>query len=299
MINALQLYSDISSRDRQLAGQDQDRDIRNNLMRYELAFKQDSALREREKMNMLRENAQRNFLAQQMGMQSRERMMGDRMRMQERMGRDKMNQPIWDAERGVFVQRPGAMGQPGMGGMGGAQGGVITPPGLPPRLNKEAQKMQAKAAFELPTALEQGQMAIQQIDEMIGSEDGKIKPHAGFQNAVGMPNVVTGLGARVVPGMFPGSDTASFIKRLKQIQGGAFLQAFEALKGGGQITEVEGKKATEAITRLDQAQSEKEFTTAARELQGIIRRGMENARKQAGGMAPSAPTNAGGWSVVR
>lgn len=39
--------------------------------------------------------------------------------------------------------------------------------------------------------------------------------------------------------------------RIDQIKGGAFLAAFEALKGAGQITEVEGQKATQAKARLD------------------------------------------------
>lgn len=282
MVNALQMFRDFQMQDAELASRNDDRALRNNLMRQELMFKQDAARREDARLRMAQENAQRNYLAQQMGLQSKERMMGDRLKMQERISREKMGQPIWDAERGVFVQRP----QVGMGGMGG---GVIAPPGLPPRRNPEAEKLRAKAEATLPDALNQAEMAIQQIDQMIGSEKGDVKEHPGFQNAVGMPNVVTGLLPRIAPSLIPGSDTASFLRRLKQIQGGAFLQAFESLKGGGQITEIEGRKATEAITRLDQSQSEAEFKAAARELQGILRRGMESAKRQAGvGKAPAA-----------
>ncbi len=73
------------------------------------------------------------------------------------------------------------------------------------------------------------------------------------------------------------------------------MQAFQSLKGGGQITEIEGKKATQAITRMETAQSEAEFMRAAREFQDVIRDGVDKARAQAGGRNPMAP---GGGSVM-
>ena len=48
----------------------------------------------------------------------------------------------------------------------------------------------------------------------------------------------------------PGTERAGARSYLDQIGGQAFLQAFESLKGGGQITEIEGTKATTALTRL-------------------------------------------------
>jgi len=215
-------------------------------------------------------------------MQGQERMGRDRITAQERMSRERQNQPIWDAERGVFIQRP----QPGMSPPGG---GIIAPPNLPPKRNPEAEKIQAKAAASLPDALNQGEMALKQIDEMIGSEDGTIKEHAGFQNAVGMPNVLTGLGARAVPGMFPGSDTASFVKRLDQIKGGAFLQAFEALKGGGAISETEGLAATRAIAALERVQSGPAMIDALTTLRTII----ETGKARAAAMARAATATPG------
>ena len=85
---------------------------------------------------------------------------------------------------------------------------------------------------------------------MIQSIDG-LANHPGLSSAVGMR----------VPGWsyVPGTEAANFASRLDQLQGQAFLQAFESLKGGGQITEVEGKKATDAIARLSQNQSEAAF----------------------------------------
>jgi hypothetical protein len=137
---------------------------------------------------------------------------------------------------------------------------------------KELGEAGAKAKLDLPGAIDKAALASQQIDELLS--------HPGFSSTVG---ATLRPGARLVDG----TPEADFTKRLDQLKGGAFLQAFESLKGGGQITEAEGKKATEAISRMDKAQSEKEFVNAAREFQGFINKGVERARVKAGG-APSA-----------
>ena len=151
-------------------------------------------------------------------------------------------------------------------------------------------KNKAAAAAALPGALEAASEGIRLIDEMVGKAEvrdksGKViekgtAPHPGFKNYVG---------AALVPGMrfVEGSDTASFEVRQKQIEGKAFLEAFQTLKGGGAITEKEGEKGTAAIMRMNKASNEKEYIAAARELQGILRTGMDRARTKAGAPAPS------------
>jgi hypothetical protein len=150
-------------------------------------------------------------------------------------------------------------------------------------------KNKATAAAALPGALEAAKEGIRLIDEMVGKapviKDGKViekgtAPHPGFKNYVG---------AALVPGMrfVEGSDTASFEVRQKQIEGKAFLEAFQTLKGGGAITEKEGEKGTAAIMRMNKASNEKEYTAAARELQTVLRTGMDRARAKAGNPAPS------------
>lgn len=91
----------------------------------------------------------------------------------------------------------------------------------------------------------------------------------------------------------PNTKQADAISIINQVQGQAFLQAFETLKGGGQITETEGAKATAAITRLaDPNITEASAKEAIEELRGIINRSVMNARikaemaNQAGGAAP-------------
>ncbi|WP_420013338.1 hypothetical protein [Tateyamaria sp.] len=92
----------------------------------------------------------------------------------------------------------------------------------------------------------------------------------------------------------PGTASRRFGTRVKQLEGQAFLQAFESLKGGGQITEIEGRKATQAIGRLDTAQSAEDFSAALTELRETLQLGMSRpqgwAANQSGG-SPATPTH--------
>lgn len=81
----------------------------------------------------------------------------------------------------------------------------------------------------------------------------------------------TGLSGTLDPRNYvPGTDATDFRAVLDQIGGTAFLQAFESLKGGGAITEMEGKKATDAIARLNRAQSDGEFEVALNDLRQVM-----------------------------
>jgi hypothetical protein len=143
---------------------------------------------------------------------------------------------------------------------------------------------------QLPKVLDTAAQTLADVDALIGKRDanGRLlkgqKPHPGFESAVG-----AGLPLRFIPG----TAESDFQTRFDQIKGGAFLQAFETLKGGGSITQPEGEKGTAALNRMNLAQSEKEFVQAAREFQGIVRTGVERAKKLAdrsggGGAAPMA-----------
>ena len=165
----------------------------------------------------------------------------------------------------------------------------VARPAPTPAVIKERQ-----AVAKLPEAIAMNTDAIRKIDEMIGGVDAKGKPlagkagqpHPGFSEAVGF-----GFGTS----MIPGTQGKSFSIRHKEVLSQAFLDAFEALKGGGAITEKEGEKATAARTRMDLAQSEKEYMTAAREYQGVLKRGVENAKariQRSGGAAPTPAATA-------
>jgi hypothetical protein len=153
-------------------------------------------------------------------------------------------------------------------------------------LGQNMAKDKVLRATQLPKVLDTAEMTLREIDDLIGKRntEGKLlpgeKPHPGFETAVGATYLP---GARFVPG----APAADFQKRFDQIKGGAFLQAFETLKGGGSITNIEGDKGTAALNRMDLAQSEKEFVQAAREFQGIVRKGVERASKLAGTPVPN------------
>ena len=95
---------------------------------------------------------------------------------------------------------------------------------------------------------------------------------------------------------FPGSDKFAFNTLNKQAQGQVFLQGFEALKGGGVITEVEGLKAEQALARINQAQSREDYEAGLRDYKEVIENGLVAARQKAG---IEAPQGGGQQKVLR
>lgn len=141
----------------------------------------------------------------------------------------------------------------------------------------------AQAKIDLPKVVQQGEQTIKLIDDLLA--------HPGFNVSVGAKSPVG-----KVASFIPGTDAASFDIAQKQMLGKQFLEAFESLKGGGQITQIEGEKATQAMSRMDKSNSQEEYTKSARELQGIIRDGIGRAKQKAGMQSDSGN---GGWSVQR
>jgi hypothetical protein len=132
----------------------------------------------------------------------------------------------------------------------------------------EQGKAAAKFEANAPQAIATAKIGLTKIDEMLA--------HPGLAPAVG----AGGFGTLGIPGIaqyIPGTDAADFKARLDEILGGAFMKAYEDLKGGGQITEIEGKKATSAITRMSTSQSEKEFIKAAKEFRDVVKEGIKRS----------------------
>lgn len=114
-----------------------------------------------------------------------------------------------------------------------------------------------------------------------------------IQMALNHPGLETGTGlsGKLDPRNYvPGTDAKNFSVLMDQIKGKTFLQAFESLKGAGQITEVEGKKATDAIARLNTAQSTSEFKRALRDLQEVTQTAQSRQGGASGDGKPQAPT---------
>jgi hypothetical protein len=163
-------------------------------------------------------------------------------------------------------------------------------------MGTEIAKGDVAAMQALPKVISRAEETISTIDKLIGKRDsttGKLlkgeKPHPGFSSTVGATWVP---GARFIDG----TDEASFMSRFNQVKGKSFLEAFESLKGGGAITQVEGEKATDAINRMTIASDEPEFIRAAMDLQDVIRSGVARAQSraaQAGGRNAPAPAAGG------
>jgi hypothetical protein len=123
---------------------------------------------------------------------------------------------------------------------------------------------------KLDDSRRQRQAGESSIAAQIGVID-KALAHPGRTTATGLSSVAD-------PRNFvPGTDASDFRAVLDQIGGAAFLQAFESLKGGGQITEVEGKKATDAIARLSRSQSDKEFEQSLNDLRSVMTAGYKRS----------------------
>jgi hypothetical protein len=97
-----------------------------------------------------------------------------------------------------------------------------------------------------------------------------------------------GTGASSIFNMIPATGGFDFAQKVEQLKGKTFLEAFQALKGGGAITEIEGKKAENAIARLNVAQSEPAFMLALNELEEVVKAGIDRSRTKAGVTAPVA-----------
>ena len=79
-----------------------------------------------------------------------------------------------------------------------------------------------------------------------------------------------------------------FQPKIDQLKGQTFLDAYERLKGGGVITEIEGEKAESALARLNQAQDPKDFRKALSDVKEVVNIGLSRAKKEAGGSAKAS-----------
>jgi hypothetical protein len=130
----------------------------------------------------------------------------------------------------------------------------------------ESEKAAGLRALEAQRAAAANQVAV--VDMAID--------HPGRETVTGMSGVLD------PRNYLRGNDAADFGSVLDQIGGSAFLQAFESLKGGGQITEVEGAKATAAMARLNTAQRDDTFKASLEELRWV----MVNGQRRLDGLPP-------------
>ena len=154
------------------------------------------------------------------------------------------------------------------------------------KLQKDRVELQ-KSTMEQADAVAKKADAIPQVEENIRLLD-ELTSQKGLPYAVGTGRFSAGAylyGMRKEP--IPGSVEADFMARLDQVQGKNFLTAFNQLRGAGQITELEGAKAQDALGRLKTTQSEGAFRQSVAELRGILQAGLDRSKARLGTQAPS------------
>lgn len=133
-------------------------------------------------------------------------------------------------------------------------------------IGKTQGEITTEAQANLPTVIDNAQTSINVINEALN--------HPGLNANFGMTGMVPNR---------PGTPAADAAALLEQIKGGGFLTAYGQLRGGGQISNVEGDKATTAYVRMQKAQSADAFRKAAKEYVGIIQKGVNRAKNAAAG----------------
>lgn len=135
--------------------------------------------------------------------------------------------------------------------MGALAGGLIDGPTARIMLDQLGEQEQKVSSASKSSAL------MADIDLLSGL--------GGLDQLLGVEGIFTrGLESLNLGALRPDAQTARSI--LNKIKGGVFLAAFESLKGGGQITELEGTKAEQAQARLLETQSPEAFRDALTEL---------------------------------
>lgn len=194
--------------------------------------------------------------------------------MAQRMGQD---------EQGNMVP----LGQPFMptAGAPDTNGGPLPTPVLPPSVDAAAQgavarekasnaaigKVQGTAEAGMPNATQSKDYVLGLINDL--SNDENLDKATGFYSYL-----------PTLPGV-----NAEVRSKIDQLQGQNFLQAYQGLRGGGQITEVEGKKAQEAQARLNTAQTTQEFKAALKDMADLVKQRYTVQQQQAGKTNSSAP----------
>lgn len=155
---------------------------------------------------------------------------------------------------------------------------------LSPKAQQELQVAQLKdqqaAAQALPQVMQQGKTLINSINEMIGAKDAQgnviVPEHKGLKDVVGT----------MIPYEYKfgqsGTPAADFKSLYDQVKGGAFLEAVQRMKGTGAISEIEGTKATAALTAASTAQSPDAFRKEMSKFRDAIQTSMDIAATKAG-----------------
>lgn len=132
---------------------------------------------------------------------------------------------------------------------------------------KVVGKNQGETQSSLPTDIMTAEQTTREIDQLLANP--------GLSSIVGPLD-------QFRPSWTMGGKGRDALARYNQLKGRSFLQAYSTLRGGGQITEVEGTKAENAMARMDRAQSEEDFTQALKDFRDAVQTGVQKLKERAG-----------------
>jgi hypothetical protein len=152
-------------------------------------------------------------------------------------------------------------------------------------LNRTLREAAAKAQINVAQNLEEQKNKVRTA--MPASEGNVVRilttlndivTHPGLDKTVGLPRILA-----TPLEMIPGGDQRNFAQKFKQLGGQEFLAAYNELRGGGGISEVEGLKAEQAISALkDTGISPAEFRKNMWILQDAVKSGFDRQRELVG-----------------
>lgn len=162
-----------------------------------------------------------------------------------------------DWSKHTVVQAP--RGQRPMGQSTAAKQAIETSGQIEAAGGKKLAEAESEAKLNIPAA-RKGFFEMQR-------NVGELLSHPGFSGSVGVPSLAGMASQQPEDSMFKrfssGTNEAGWKSLYDQIKSGSFLEAYTGLKGGGQITEIEGEKATNARNRLHPNMTENEFKQVA------------------------------------
>jgi len=130
-------------------------------------------------------------------------------------------------------------------------------------------KLNAEGAEKAAGGIEKGEVAIDTVDSILTD------PY--FDTMFGRKRhySIAGLERKTLgTGALAGPDS-----KIKQLEGQAFIKAFNDIKGGGHITEIEGIKATQAIQRVNKDLEPEDAREALLEFREVTLRGMARHKR--------------------
>jgi len=186
------------------------------------------------------------------------------------------------AERGAKATQQGIINAPPTGGPAGAvdqrllgtpqspqRNGIIKPEPVP--YNVKPEEWATKQGEDAAKAAQAYEKALPQFNEVIKTIQ-LARNHPGQYFGVGLTSEIAK--------RFHGTSTADFDAVMKQIGGENFLSAYNTLRGGGSIANVEGNKAQEARGRVATSQSREGFHGGLNDLETSVRTDLETIQRK-------------------